>query len=91
MRLSSGNSFTGVVTVNQGMLIAANALALGATAAGTFVNSNASLALDGGIEVGNESLTLDTTNSAALASLGPVTNVWSGSVILQRTAERPGA
>lgn len=86
MRLSGANSFTGPVTVNAGLLTAANALALGTTAAGTFVNSNASLALDGGITVTDEPLTLNSTNTAALLSLGPVTNVWSGNILLQRTA-----
>ncbi len=86
MRLSGGNSFTGNVTVNQGTLIAAHALALGTSAGGTVVSNNAALALDGGIEVADESLTLDTTNAAALLSLGAVTNVWSGPVSLQWTA-----
>jgi autotransporter-associated beta strand protein len=86
MRLGAANSFTGPLTVNAGRLTAAHASALGTTAAGTFVNSNASLALDGGIDVRDESLTLDSTNAAAFASLGPVTNVWSGPIILQRTA-----
>lgn len=86
MRLSAANSFTGPVTVSGGRLTAAHVSALGTPAAGTFVNSNASFALDGGIDVRDESLTLNTTNLAALASLGPVTNVWSGPIILQRTA-----
>jgi len=86
LRLSNSNSFSGAVTVNAGRLRVSHALALGSVAAGTLVNSNASLALEGGIEVADESLTLDTTNAAALTSLGPVTNVWSGPVSLQRTA-----
>jgi autotransporter-associated beta strand protein len=86
MRLSANNSFTGSITVNEGSLTAANPMALGTSAGGTLVNSNASLALEGGIEVDDESLTLDTTNTAALTSLGPVTNLWTGPVTLQRTA-----
>jgi autotransporter-associated beta strand protein len=85
MRLGGANSFTGPVTVNQGGLTAANAVALGTAAAGTFVNGNASLAVEGRIEI-MEPLTLNSTNAAALISLGPVTNVWSGNIILQRTA-----
>ncbi len=86
MRLGGANSFTGPVTVNAGELTVANDLALGTAAGGTFVNDNASLALDGGIEVEAETLTLDSTNAAALLSLGPVTNTWSGNIVLQRTA-----
>jgi autotransporter-associated beta strand protein len=85
MRLGGANSFTGPATVNEGTLTAANALALGTAAGGVFVIGNASLALEGGIEAG-ETLTLDTTNAAALLSVAPVTNSWSGNVILQRTA-----
>jgi autotransporter-associated beta strand protein len=89
LRLSSSNSFTGPFTVNEGRLTAAHAFALGTTAAGTFVNGNASLAMDGGfngIEIADETLTLNSTNPAAFASINPVTNVWSGSINLQRTA-----
>jgi autotransporter-associated beta strand protein len=86
MRLSGANSFTGSVTVNGGRGTAANALALGTAAGGTFVNGDASLALDGGITVSDESLTLNSTSAFALLSLGPVTNVWFGNIILQRTA-----
>ncbi len=85
MRLGGANNFTGPVTVTEGTLTTANALALGTAAGGVFVNGNASLALEGGFEIA-ETLTLDTTNAAALLSLGPVTNSWSGNVILQRTA-----
>src|SRR6185503_17420272 len=63
MRLSGGNSnsLTGPVTVNAGRLIVTHPTALGTTAAGTFVNDNASLALEGGVAVGFEPLTLDST------------------------------
>ncbi len=86
LRVSGSNSFTGPVTVNAGLLTAAHASALGTAAGGAFVHSNASLALSGGITVMDESLALDSTNAAALLSLGPVTNVWSGNILLQRTA-----
>jgi len=87
LRLSGGNSnsFTGPLTVNAGRLVVANPTALGTTAAGTFVNGNGSLALDG-VAVGFEPLTLNSTNPAAFNSLGPITNVWSGNITLQSTA-----
>jgi len=86
MRLGGSNSFTGPVTVNAGGLTVAHSLALGTAAGGTFVNNNASLALDDAIDVVDEALILDTANAAALISLGPVTNAWIGSILLQRTA-----
>jgi len=86
MRLGTSNSFSGSVTANGGRVTASHASALGTTAAGTFVNNNASLALDGGITVGYEPLTLNTTNVGALTSLGAVTNIWRGDITLQRTA-----
>src|SRR5439155_10983382 len=86
MRLSSSNSFTGTVTVDGGTLIAAHEFALGTIAAGTAVNNGGALVLDGGFWFKNESLTLNSTNSAALTALGGVTNTWSGNIILQRTA-----
>jgi len=89
LRFSNSNSFTGPVTVNAGQFTAAHAFALGTAAAGTFVNDNGSLALDGGfsgIEFAGETVTLNSTNPAALISLGPVTNTWSGNIVLQRTA-----
>src|SRR5207244_2972450 len=43
------------------------------------------LALDGGFQVTDETLTVDSTNASALVSLGPVTNTWNGPIILQRT------
>ena len=86
MRLGTSNSFSGSVTVNGGRVTAAHASALGNTAAGTFVNGNALLALEGGITVGYEPLTLNTTNAGTLTSLGAVTNIWRGDITLQRTA-----
>jgi len=86
MRLGASNSFSGPVTVNGGRITAAHSSALGTTTAGTFVNNNASLALDGGITVSDESLTLDSTNAFTLVSLGSVTNAWGGQLSLQRTA-----
>jgi autotransporter-associated beta strand protein len=86
MRLSGANSFTGSMTVNDGELIASHALALGTAAGGTLVNGNASLTLEGGIEIAGETLTLDSANDPALLSSGPVTNTWGGAIVLQRTA-----
>ena len=86
MRLSAANTFTGTVTVNSGTLVVSNTLALGSTTAGTIVNNSGSLALEGGLFVQEETLTLNSTNPAAFTSLGAVSNTWVAPIILQRTA-----
>ena len=45
MSLTASNIFTGVVTVNDGLLDVDNSFALGSTAGGTVVKSGAVLAL----------------------------------------------
>jgi autotransporter-associated beta strand protein len=86
MHLTASNSLTGVVTVNNGTLVISNSFALGTKAGGTLVNNGASLALEGGIWVQEEPLTLNTTNAAALTSFGASSNTWSGNITLQRPA-----
>jgi autotransporter-associated beta strand protein len=67
MRLTGNNTFTGVVTVNGGNIILANANALGAAGPGVNVNNDASLSIDGSLVIDGEPLVLNTTNSTALA------------------------
>ena len=86
MRLAAANTFTGTVTVNSGTLVISNNAALGSKTAGTFVNNGGSLALEGGLFVQEETLTLNSTNSGALTSLGAVSNTWVAPITLQRTA-----
>jgi autotransporter-associated beta strand protein len=84
MKLSGNNSFTGAVAVNAGTLILSNKFALGTSAGGTTVNTNASLVLDGGgLLINNESLTLNSSNAAAL-SCNSGSNTWSGPITLSR-------
>ena len=70
--LSGANTYTGVTTINEGTVIAANSTALGSTAAGTTVASGATLALQGGITIGAEDLTLsgNLINTAGANSYG---------------------
>jgi autotransporter-associated beta strand protein len=68
MRLSGSNTFTGVLYVNDGRVIAANNAALGTTSGSTVVQTNGTLALSGGITTG-ESLILDTAAPVALSSI----------------------
>jgi autotransporter-associated beta strand protein len=64
-RLGGANTFTGVLYVNSGRVIAANDSALGTTQGSTAVQTNGTLVLDGGITT-SEFLIL---NSAAFPSL----------------------
>jgi len=82
MRLSANNStFTGGVTADAGVLIVANALALGTTTDSTTVNGGGSLALEGNITVNNEGLSLSGTSIAALENRSGV-NVWNAPIFI---------
>jgi autotransporter-associated beta strand protein len=84
LTLSGANTYTGLTLVQQGFLVAANALALGATNAGTVVSSGATLELAGGITIANETLTLNGPgNSIYWGSLDVETgvNTWAGPII----------
>ncbi|MFN6018598.1 MAG: beta strand repeat-containing protein, partial [Verrucomicrobiota bacterium] len=58
LTLSGSNSYGGATSVNQGVLSITNANALGSTAGGTTVSSNAALNLSGNITVTGEALSL---------------------------------
>lgn len=64
LTLSGTNSYSGLTTISGGTLIAASANALGGTANGTIVQNGATLALKGGIAIGNEALSLAGTGVA---------------------------
>jgi autotransporter-associated beta strand protein len=64
MVLSGVNTYTGATTVSAGVLDIQNATALGTTAAGTTVSSGATLAIEGGITVGAEALTISGTGAS---------------------------
>lgn len=68
MRLGGANTFTGVLYVDGGRVIAANNSALGTTQGSTVVQTNGTLALDGGITT-SEVLILDTAAPIALSSM----------------------
>ncbi|HKX60759.1 MAG TPA: autotransporter-associated beta strand repeat-containing protein, partial [Verrucomicrobiae bacterium] len=84
--LSGNNSFEAQVNVNGGELRLGHSSALGTTLSGTTVNNDASLWLQGNVQVGNESLHLNSTgrtgalnNRPALRASGPNNN-WDGLV-----------
>ncbi|HWM24162.1 MAG TPA: autotransporter-associated beta strand repeat-containing protein [Chthoniobacterales bacterium] len=87
LTLTGANSYTGATTVSAGVLNIQNATGLGATAAGTTVNSGAALQLQGGIAVGNETLTLNGTgigNTGALRNISG-NNSWAGTITINST------
>jgi autotransporter-associated beta strand protein len=81
--LNGNNTFNGTTTVNGGTLIAANNNSLGTTAAGTTVNSGATLGLTGGITLAGETLTINGLGSAG--QLGALVNI-SGDNIIAATS-----
>jgi autotransporter-associated beta strand protein len=83
MRLSGNSTFSGNFFINGGKVIAASANALGGTFRGTIVNNDASLVLDGGINIAAEYLTLNSSNAAALENLSG-NNIWGGEIYLNR-------
>lgn len=70
---SGANTYTGATTVSAGVLDIQNATALGTIAAGTTVSSGATLALEGGITVGAESLSI--AGSGSSGQNGALVNV----------------
>ncbi|MGL4315480.1 MAG: autotransporter-associated beta strand repeat-containing protein [Pseudomonas sp.] len=82
--LSGANSYSGATTVSAGVLNIQNGSALGSTAGGTSVTSGAALALQGGISVGAEALTLNGTGISSGGALRSVSgnNSYAGALTL---------
>lgn len=85
LRLTGNNTFNGRVDVIAGTLTVGSATALGTAFDSTFIENGASLALINGITINNESLRLNSTNSAALDNRGGH-NTWTGPIILARSS-----
>ncbi len=87
LTLSGANSYTGATTVSAGVLNIQNATGLGTTAAGTTVTSGAALQLQGGIAVGNETLTLNGTGIGSTGALRNISgnNSWAGTITINST------
>src|SRR5262249_52762418 len=61
LTLGGTNSFEGTVNVNAGELRVTSSTALGTTLNGTFVNNDATVWLQGNVQILNEHLTLNST------------------------------
>jgi autotransporter-associated beta strand protein len=81
MSLISSNTFTGAITVNDGVLRLQNDFAAGTTAGGVVVNGDSILQLNLGINVGAEALTLNSTSPNAIQAFNG-SNSWAGAVTL---------
>ncbi|MDB6028100.1 MAG: Extracellular serine protease precursor [Verrucomicrobiales bacterium] len=78
--LKKPSSYGGITTVSAGELVLFDAASLGATTGGTIVASGGSLWLTGGVNIGNEPLTMTGGPSFSLRSIG--TNSWAGGATL---------
>jgi len=84
LTLTGSNSYAGLTRVNAGVLNVQNAFALGGTTAGTYVDTSATLELQGGIAVAGEALSLNgvgVNGGGALRSVSG-TNTFAGPVTL---------
>jgi len=85
--LDAANIYTGTTTVNDGLLQVNNSSALGSTAGGTVVNSGGEVALNFGVDVPAEALTLAGQGQSfgALSSFAG-SNSWAGNITLSSNA-----
>jgi fibronectin-binding autotransporter adhesin len=93
--LNAANSFTSVVTISAGTLIANHAQALGSTSAKTNIVTGASLAVGDGITAGaGETVELigpGVSNNGGLTALAGTAGTWAGTTELTGTSPRIGA
>ena len=82
--LDTANSYTGSTVISAGVLVAANATALGTSAGATSVTSGAELRLQGGITIASEALTLNGTGIATAGALRNLSgnNSFGGAITL---------
>lgn len=73
--ISGANTYSGLTTITDGTLVIAHAMALGSSANGTSITSGGTLAIQGGITVGAEALTIRGAGDAANGATGALENV----------------
>ena len=87
--MDTANAYTGQTAITAGVLVAANATALGTSAGGTSVDADAELRLQGGISIAAEALTLNGAGAASAGALRSLSgNNSFGGVITLATASR---
>ncbi len=91
--LTGNNTYGGLTTVSEGGLLVQNASALGATTSGTTVSSGAYLAVQNGLTVTGESVTINGDGGdyfGALRAVGSGTAEWAGNVVVGSNNSRIG-
>jgi autotransporter-associated beta strand protein len=89
--LSGSNSYSGATTVNtNAILVAANSSALGTTNTGTTVNDGGTLALQGGVTITNESVSITGQGAGGGGALRNLsgTNTYGGGITFNAGANR---
>jgi len=81
LQLGGMNTYSGVTTVNSGLLDVTNSFALGSTSSGTVLSGTGSLLIQG-LTVAGEALTNDSSSTTLQTS---VAAGWSGNVVLNST------
>ncbi len=84
LQLNNANTFAGVTTINAGDLIASASGALGTAAGGTTINAGARLVATGGIDLGNENISL--ANALPNAIINQAGNNRIGGTLTQTNA-----
>jgi len=82
LSLTASNSYAGLTTINAGSLDVFDSSALGAASVGTILANGAVLALDGGVHVTAEPLTLNGSGNGTFAVLSGSfgSNSWDGPI-----------
>ena len=90
LTLTGGNTYTGLTTINNGVLNAQHDTALGTVAGGTTVTTGGSLQLQGGISIGAEVLILSGTGMSGLGSLRNISgnNSYAGNITCNSSTVR---
>jgi autotransporter-associated beta strand protein len=79
---TTGNTYSGITTVSNGILEIKHSASLGSVVGGTSVSNGATLYVNNSISVGNESLTLNGAGDAGSLRSTSGTNVWGGLITL---------
>lgn len=89
LMLSGQNIYTGLTTISSGVLNIQNSSALGTSTGSTSITSGAALEIQGGINIINESITLNGTGVSSTGALRSISgdNIWGGTISLGSSSE----